>query len=71
MDRLYALMRELDIDRSALTITDELTGAGYIADPISDNVFCRWGYIGEGLAVLSAYAESKLLYRDIGSELEW
>lgn len=68
MDVLLALLKKLDISSKCLKITDHVTGAGYIVDQ-NDNVFCRWGHIYEGIAILEAYNESCLLYRDAASEL--
>ena len=68
MDVLRKLLRKLDIDEKYLVITDKITGAGYIAK--HDNVFCRWGHILEGIAVMEAYLDAELLYRSAQSELE-
>ena len=68
MDTLKALLKKLDIDEKYLVITDKVTGAGYIAK--KDNVFCRWGFIQEGIAVMEAYLDAESLYRDAQSELE-
>ena len=68
MDALKVLLKKLDIDEKYLHITDKVTGAGYIAK--HDNVFCRWGHILEGIAVMEAYLDAELLYRSAQSEIE-
>lgn len=56
MNVLRKLLAQLGIDERYLVITDFITGAGYIAK--GNYVFCRWGYIQEGVATLSAYVEA-------------
>jgi hypothetical protein len=53
---LRKLLSRLGIDETYLTITDEITGAGYISK--NEYVLCRWGYVHEGVAILSAYLDA-------------
>lgn len=57
MERLKKLFEQLDGDNAALIITNRQLGAGYILDK-NDNVFCRWGHLHEGIAVLETYLEA-------------
>lgn len=56
MNVLLKLLSKLGIDKEHLIIVNEITGAGYIMK--DDNVFARWGYIQEGIAILEAYLEA-------------
>lgn len=58
MNRLIELYQDLELLRTVLLITDEISGAGYIAHPIdedNDIVIVRWGSYREGIRILEAY----------------
>lgn len=59
MNVLRKLLSRLGIEEQYLVIVDTITGAGYIEK--NNNVFCRWGYIQEGIALLEAYLEAAAL----------
>lgn len=62
METLKDLYSRLDLPQTQLVITNENTGAGYIAtisdDPDKDDkVFARWSNQPDGVCLLSRYVE--------------
>lgn len=61
MNQLISLYEDLYLPNTVLLITNEITGAGYIATG-KDDVLVRWGSYKEGIRVLEAYITADSTY---------